>query len=140
MVIKDTLNIFIGRGELDSFLDQGIIKVIKKSGTNGANFKNWRPITLLSQVYKLFSGVVAARLKPLLGKLISGCQKAYTTTSNIGEIVLDIIETIAISNYEKNPGMILLIDFSKAFDSICHSYIYETFEFLNFGKNFVDIL
>ena len=138
--ITTALNIFVEREELDSFLDSGIIKVIRKGGTSGEHFKNWRPITLLSQVYKLFSGVVALRLKPLLGKLISGCQKAYTNVSNIGEIVLDIIETIAIANHKKDPGMILLVDFSKAFDSISHSYIFETFNFLNFGDHFLSIL
>ena len=139
-IITDSLNIFISRKELNAFLDRGIIKVIKKAGTTGEDFKNWRPITLLSQIYKLFSGTVALRIKPLLGKLISGCQKAYTNTANIGEIVIDIIEQIAISKFEKNPGIILLVDFSKAFDSISHSYIYETFQFLNFGNHFINMI
>ena len=139
-IITDSINIFISRKELNAFLDRGIIKVIKKAGTSGEEFKNWRPITLLSQIYKIFSGTVALRLKPLLGKLISGCQKAYTNAANIGEIVIDIIEQIAISKFEKNPGIILLVDFSRAFDSISHSYIYETFSFLNFGNNFINII
>ena len=139
-IITDSLNIFISRKELNAFLDRGIIKVIKKAGTTGEDFKNWRPITLLSQIYKLFSGIVALRIKPLLGKLISGCQKAYTCTANIGEIVIDIIEQIAISKFEKNPGIILLVDFSRAFDSISHSYIYETFHFLNFGQHFISMI
>ena len=84
-IITDAINIFISRNELNAFLDRGIIKVIKKSGTSGEDYKNWRPITLLSQIYKIFSGTVALRLKPLLGKLISGYQKAYTNTANIGK-------------------------------------------------------
>ena len=36
--------------------------------------------------------------------------------------------------------MILLIDFSKAFDSINHDYIYETLSFLNFGPKFIKII
>ena len=140
VIITDAINIFISRNELNAFLDRGIIKVIKKSGTTGEEYKNWRPITLLSQIYKIFSGTVALRLKPLLGKLISGCQKAYTNTANIGEIVLDTIEQIAISKFEQNPGIILLVDFSRAFDSISHSYIYETFSFLNFGNHFIGMI
>ena len=88
---------------------------------------------MLSQIYKLISGVIAGRMKELLGKLISGCQKAYQNTANIGEIILDIIETIAICNHHKKPAAILLIDFSKAFDSISHNYIYESLSFFNFG-------
>ena len=36
--------------------------------------------------------------------------------------------------------MILLIDFSKAFDSISHNFIYDTLRFLNFGEHFIDIV
>ena len=72
-------------------------------------------------------------MKKLLKKLISGCQKAYQNTANIGEFLLDIIETIAICNYHKKTAIILLIDFSKAFDSISHDYIYESLKFLTSG-------
>ena len=89
--------IFIGKEKLNEFLDTGLIKVLKKGGTKGELIKDWRPITLLSKIYKLISGAVARRLKKLLGKLISGCQKAYQQTSNIGEIILDVIELIANS-------------------------------------------
>jgi hypothetical protein len=68
-------------------------------------------------------------MKNLLGKLICGCQKAYQNTANIGEIILDIIETIAICNHHKKPAAIILIDFSKAFDSISHNYNYDSLSF-----------
>jgi hypothetical protein len=83
---------------------------------------------------------VAKRIKKHLGKLISACQKAYQNTSNIGENILDVLEVKAISNYHKKPGMILLIDFSKAFDSINHIFIYKTLQFLNFGPYFINML
>ena len=53
--------------------------------------------------------------------LIIGCQKAYQKTANIGEIILDITETIAICNHH------------KAFDLISHDYIYEMLTYFNFG-------
>ena len=111
--------------------------MLKKGGTKGELIKDWRPITLLSQIYKLISGTKARILKKLLGKLISGCQKAYQQTTNIGEIILDVIELIAISKFHKKTGM---INFSKAFDSINHEFIYETIEFLNFGPYFIRII
>ena len=84
--------------------------------------------------------MVAKRIKEYLGKLISGCQKAYQNTSNIGKIILNVLEVIAISNFHKKPGMLLLIDFCKAFDSINHEFIYETLQFLDFGPYFIKIV
>ena len=51
-----------------------------------------------------------------------------------------MLKIIAISNFHKKPGMILLIDFSKAFDSINHEFIYESLNFFNFGRYFVKIV
>ena len=138
--IADATEEYIQNQKLNSFLERGIIKVILKGGTDGSELKMWRPITLLSQIYKLISGVIAGRMKKLLSKLISPSQKAYQNTANIGEIVLDILETIAINNHHKNPGIILLVDFSKAFDSISHKFIYEALEFFNFGNYFISVI
>ena len=79
-------------------------------------------------------------MKKLLSKLISPSQKVYQNTANIGEIVLDIIETIAINNYHKNPGIILLVDFSKALDSISHKFIFEALEFFDFGDYLISVI
>ena len=92
--------------KLNTFMDRGLIKVIQKGDTTGETLNNWRPITLLSQIYKLISGVIAGRMKLLLHKLISGCQKVYQNTANIGEIILDIVESIAICNHHKKPACI----------------------------------
>jgi hypothetical protein len=138
--ITQATEIYVAREKLNSFMDRGLIKVIQKGDTTGEELKNWRPITLLSQIYKLISGVIAGRMKKLLKKLISGCQKAYQNTANIAEILLDILETKAICNYHKKTSIILLIDFSKAFDSISHDYIYESLKFFNFREYFIKIV
>ena len=57
--ITQATEIYIEREKLNSFMDRGLIKVIQKGDKTGEELKNWRPITLLSQIYKLISGVVA---------------------------------------------------------------------------------
>ena len=76
-IITQATAIFVENQKMNSFMDRGLIKVIQKRDTTGEELKNWRPITLLSQIYKLISGVVAGRMKNLLVKLIRGSQKAY---------------------------------------------------------------
>ena len=62
--------------------------------------------------------------------------KAYQSDRNIGEIVMDIIETIALTKYHKTPAITLLVDFSKAFDSINQDYIFESLSYFNFSKKY----
>ena len=47
---------------------------------------------------------------------------------------MNVIETIALTKFHKTPAIILLVDFSKAFDSINQEYIFKTLEFFNFGE------
>ena len=103
--INDTTQIFMKVQKLNVFLERVIIKVLMKEGTNREELKNWQPITLLSQIYKLISGVIAGRMKKLLHKLIGNSQKAYQSDKNIGN-VMDIIETIALTKYHKTPAII----------------------------------
>ena len=65
-MINDATQIFIKDQKLNLFLERGIIKVLMRGGTKGEELKTWRPITLLSQIYKLISGVIAGRMKKLL--------------------------------------------------------------------------
>ena len=65
-IIADATEIFVEKEKRNSFMDRGLIKVIQKGDTDGKVLKNWRPITLLSQIYKLISGVIAGRMKDLL--------------------------------------------------------------------------
>ena len=51
---------------------------------------------------------------------------------------MDVIETIALTKFHKTPAIILLLDFSKAFDIINQEYIFETLEFFNSGEDNVE--
>ena len=54
--------IFMQKEKLNGFLDTRLSKVLNKGGTKGKLLKDWRPITLLSQIYKLISGVLVTVL------------------------------------------------------------------------------
>ena len=48
------------------------------------------------------------------------------------------MSTMMHCNKNKLDGLLLLIDFSKAFDSIDHSYIFEEIKELYFGEDLID--
>jgi hypothetical protein len=41
------------------------------------------------------------------------------------------------TDYHQIPGMLLLIDFATAFDSISWTLMHKVLEFFNFGENFI---
>ena len=80
--------------------------------------KNWCPISLLSVVYKMLSSVIASRITSVLNQLISSAQTGFLPGRFIGENTRLIHDLLHFTQNENIPGMLVLIDFQKAFDSV----------------------
>ena len=112
----------------------GIVTCLPKPGKPREHLKNWRPITLLNVDYKIFSGVIASRMKKYLDSIISNYQKGFVAGRNIGECTRLTSDIIYKMKKSKMSGIILLIDFEKAFDSLDWSFIDKTLKYFNFGE------
>ena len=117
---------------------KGAIVLIPKSGKDQRYISNLRLITLLNTFYKLISEVLTTRMKPILQRIIAGWQKAYLRGRFIGEITRGVYDIFNYANHNNTPGFLLLIDFSKAFDSTSHEYIKNTMKVFNFFESFID--
>ena len=124
------------KGEMSTSLRHCLITCIPKGNKPRIHLKNWRPISLLSCVYKIISSAVANRLKKVLDKLISKTQTGFVSGRYIGENIRLIYDLLHYTEKENIPGLIMLVDFEKAFDSVSWSFIYRVLDFLNFGNNF----
>lgn len=99
--------------------------------------KNWRPISLLTVLYKLESLYIAERIKQVLPVIISNDQKCFIGERFIGENLRLIYDIMFQANIQKIPGMILLIDFEKAFDSISWSFLRKAMVYFNCGQSLI---
>ena len=136
--ILNALNDSINNGKLPLSLRQCVITCLPKKGKNRDMIKNWRPLSMLSVLYKLASATIANRLKPYLDSLISKTQNGFVPGRYIGECTRLIYDTMYFAEKHNLPGMLVLIDFEKAFDSVSWTFIYQTLEYLGFGQSFID--
>ena len=123
-------------GELSTTMKQAIISCLPKGDKPREFLKNWRPISLLNVTYKLASGSIAARLKNILGKIISNTQTGFLSNRFIGESTRLIYDIMNFCENDNKTGLLMLIDFEKAFDSVSWKFIENTLRFLNFGNSF----
>ena len=137
--LLDCFNKSIREGELSSTQKMGIITLLDK-GKDKTLLKNWRPITLLNMDYKIFTKVLAERIKQILPNIIHHNQVGYVKNRNI----LDNIRTVAdILHYTKvygDSGVLVCIDFRKAFDSVSWDFMFETLGHFNFGPKFLQYI
>ena len=111
----------------------GLITRIPKGVKLGNEYKNCHPMTLLNSVYKFYSAIWAERIKKNLPKLIYIDQKGLMNGIFIGGSTR-LIYNIINKHFSQNlKGLILSIDFKKAFDSLSWEFILKTIELFNFG-------
>ena len=91
--------------------------IIFKKG-NQKDIKNYRPICLLSNIYKLFTKILTARLERILDdnqpREQAGFRGGYSTTDHI-HVINQLKEKCREFN---KPLCIAFIDYEKAFDSV----------------------
>jgi hypothetical protein len=116
-------------GKLSKSQTQGIISVLPKGQKPKEYLKNWRPISLLNTTYKLLSSVLANRMKPILCEIIHENQKDFLAGRFIGENSRHLYDIIQYCNESNIPGLILLLDFEKAFDSVSWKFIFKVLTF-----------
>ena len=136
--ITDAINVSYNKGILPVSWRQSIITCLPKGDKARQFLKNWRPISLLCAVYKLASGVLAERMKPYLNNLISKTQTGYIKGRYIGESIRTVYDLMNFTEKYNIPGMIMLIDFEKAFDSVSWKFLYSTLALFGFDKAFID--
>ena len=81
--------------------------------------------------------MIDERMERRLPGLIHGNQTGYIPGRNIGENVRSILDIMSFTQTKNLPGLILFIDFEKAFDSLEWDFLNKCLELFNFGPDFI---
>ena len=99
--------------------------------------RNWRPITLLNCDYKIASKAIALRLKAVLQNLIDNNQTGFLKGRSIAENICLIDNVISYTEKKNIPGLLLFVDFEKAFDIIEWAFVEKTLQHFGFGSSLI---
>ena len=116
--VRRSLNYGYTIKELSITQKQYIITCIPKDNKPKIFLINWRPLTLLDTVYKLASGTIANRIKTVLDSIINKDQTGFIKDRSIVENIRILFDMMKFTDEKNIPGLLLLIDFEKAFDSL----------------------
>ena len=102
--------------------------------------KNWRPICLLCNDYKIFAKLIANRLALVINEIVGKQQTGFIAGRSIYTNILKTTEIVAFLNRKKLPGVIAMIDFEKCFDRVHYQSIQDVFKYFGFGQYYRDLI
>ncbi|XP_019435061.1 PREDICTED: uncharacterized protein LOC109341583 [Lupinus angustifolius] len=85
--------------------------------------QDYRPISLVGSLYKILAKILAARLKCVMGSLISLSQSAFIHDTYILDAHVIINEVIHSANKDKDGCFLFKVDFEKAYDSVDWTFL-----------------
>jgi hypothetical protein len=98
-------------------INYGIIIRIPK-GNDAGRIQKFRPICLLQVLFKIFTKTLTVRAAPVMEKLLAQCQTAFIKGRYITDGVMLLQEVLRESKIRKQQGVVLKIDFEKAYDKV----------------------
>ncbi|KAA3486481.1 LINE-1 reverse transcriptase isogeny [Gossypium australe] len=108
---------FYRSGKLERSINCSFIALIPKM-ENPSEIADFRPICLVSSLYKIVAKVLSRRFRVVISELVSGTQCTFIIGRQIFDGILIANEVIhSMKKMEGNEGnLIFKLDFSKAYD------------------------
>ena len=131
-----SINYSLEHGTLSIAQRRVIISLLPKGDKDRLYLKNWRPISLLNVDYKILAKALANRLIEFLPQLIDEDQTGYVKKRFIGNNIRIIEDIMIYTTKNKISGILLSVDFEKAFDSVSWKFLAKCLEAFNFGPKF----
>lgn len=116
-------NDFHANSKLVRGLNSSFITLIPRLA-NPIGLSDYRPISLIGCVYKVLAKVLAESLKRVLHVLIFEEQSAFVGGRNIQDGILITNEVLDMWRRKKQKGVILKLDFQRAYDNLSWLYLF----------------
>lgn len=136
--VSDIFNLSLNSGAIPNSWKSALVLPLLKGG-DPTNLDNYRPISRLSVMAKLFESLLNEQIKhfladhSVLSPMQSGFRQGHSTVTAVASVTNDIIT--ALDN--KKSCAALFIDLSKAFDTVCHDLLLERLKSIGFSPSVI---
>jgi hypothetical protein len=122
--ISNLINSSFSNGKFPDILKIAEVIPIYKTGAPN-NVSNFRPISLLSPLSKIFEKCMVTRIMDFLVKfsILSPVQFGFQSKKCTSDAVVKLVESIYESFNNKSHALSIFVDFKKAFDIVNHKIL-----------------
>ena len=112
---------------------QGILNLIPKPEKDSRLLKNLRPITILNSDYKIVEKALSERMVKVMDNIINYDQRGFLLNRRIAAGIRRVYDIILQMEEQKMEGILLNLDFSKAFDKLENTAIQGSLKYFGFS-------
>jgi hypothetical protein len=118
-------------------INEALLVLLPKS-PEASSLKNYRPISLIHLLGKLFSKVLSNRLAPKLASLIHPTHSAFIKGRCIQDNFKVVQAMTRMLHARKVPSLLLKGDISRAFDSVAWPFLLEVMHHVGFTQSWLN--
>lgn len=133
-IFFESIMFSLDHGSLTEEQKVGIITLIPKQSQDRLLLKNWRPITLLSSDFKIFSKALANRIQSCIKDVVHTDQTGFIRGRSISTNLANIQMVIDQVQETDSHGVILALDYARAFDTVRWDLVYYALDLFGFGE------
>ena len=118
-----------------------VLPIYKNKGLK-QDTKNYRPISLLSPISKMYEKIISKAMLVHIesNSILSNTQHGFRPKASTTTATLTLIEDITRNMNAKQLTPLLLLDLSKAFDTVQHDIILSKLNHYGFSSQICDII
>lgn len=138
-VLLHIINYSLQRSVFPESWKRAVVKPIPKI-TNPALASDYRPISILPVLSKILEKLVFDQIIQYVMKnsIMDGFQSGFRKLHSTGTALLRITEDVRLALGRKEVTVMVLFDFSKAFDSVIHEILLLKLRHINFSESVVN--
>uniref|UniRef100_A0A0N5C3V8 Reverse transcriptase domain-containing protein n=1 Tax=Strongyloides papillosus TaxID=174720 RepID=A0A0N5C3V8_STREA len=138
-ILTDRFNFYVKNCLTPKEWKKSTILLLHKKGSK-SDISNFRPLSLTSHVYKIFSSLILSRMQNRLQKELCPYQYGFRKNKSICDAII-VVENILAKAYEYQWEIgVAFLDYTKAFDTIIRERIYETLALCGFESQLIKII